>query len=56
MSDDALVIEERSDGIYVEPMYHAVRLWPDSLQVLFHGEAEAFPTASHYNHKRIVPT
>jgi hypothetical protein len=54
MCDDALVIEERRDGIYVVPMYGAVRLWPDSLRTLFDDDAERFPTAAHYNHKRIV--
>lgn len=54
LSDDAMVIDEQTDGMSVVPMYGAVRLWPDSLNAVFDRDAEAFPTASHYNHKRIV--
>lgn len=54
MCDDALVIEERHDSVNVVPMYGAVRLWPDSVRAVFDNEADAFPTASHFNHKRIV--
>ena len=54
MCDDALVIDERRDGMHAVPMYGSVRLWPDSLRTLFDNDAERFPTAAHYNHKRIV--
>jgi hypothetical protein len=54
MCDDALVIEDRPEAVWVLPMYGAVRLWPDSVRALFDAAAEAFPTAAHYNHKRTV--
>jgi hypothetical protein len=54
ISDDTLVVDDRSGAVSVVPMYTAVRLWPDALQALFDDDAESFPTASHYNHKRVV--
>lgn len=54
VSDDTLVVDDRADGVRVVPMYNAVRLWPDALQAIFDDDAESFPTASHYNHKRVV--
>lgn len=54
LCDDALVVDQQDAGVCVVPMYAAVRLWPDSLRAVFDEDADHFPTAAHYNHKRIV--
>jgi len=42
VSDDTLALEERDDNLIVHPGYPRLRLWPDSVRLLF-GTSNALP-------------
>jgi len=42
LSDDVLILDEAAEGFVVRPSYPVVRLWPDSVRLLY-GSAEALP-------------
>jgi hypothetical protein len=53
LSDDFLVLKRQGEATMVVPTYPGVRLWPDSLAVLFDNEASTSDVA-HYSPKRRV--
>jgi hypothetical protein len=54
VSDDCLWVKESKDQIAAVPSYGGLRLWEDSLQVLFSAEQNTYPMA-HYTTKKRVP-
>jgi hypothetical protein len=42
LTDDVLPLDERADTIYATPAYPQLRLWPDSVALLF-GNSDALP-------------
>jgi hypothetical protein len=54
ISDDCLWVKENEDQIVAVPSYGGLRLWEDSLDVLFASKAETHSMA-HYSSKKRVP-
>lgn len=54
ISDDCVWIKEDKDQVKAVPSYGGLRLWDDSLQVLFSGEQNTSSMA-HYSSKKRVP-
>jgi hypothetical protein len=50
VADDALVVKTSAAGVFVEPAYPAIRVWPDVLQTL--GSSDAVPFVDGYSEKR----
>ncbi len=51
MSDDCLLLAERQSELMVMPTYPGVRLWEDSIQMLF-AQTPALGRVAHYNNKK----
>ena len=54
MSDDCVWVKENKDQIRAVPSYGGLRLWEDSLQVLFSAE-QNIQSMAHYSTKKRVP-
>jgi hypothetical protein len=54
ISDDCLWVKEDGDQILAVPSYGGLRLWEDSLAILFDGIEETSPVAD-YSTKRRIP-
>jgi hypothetical protein len=53
LSDDVVAIDEARDVVHVRPAYPQVRLWPDSVALLY-GSAEALPRLTPNWDKRVL--
>lgn len=54
VSDDCLMLKMEKTGIKAIPTYGGLRLWDDSLEVLFPPEQEVDPVAHYSTKKRVV--
>jgi hypothetical protein len=54
LSDDCLWIKDSADQIKAIPTYGGLRLWDDSLQVLFSSEHNIYPVAHYSSKKRVA--
>ena len=54
VTDDCLVVDVAADRPCVVPMSSGLRLWPDSLQLVY-PETPVTGTVAHYSRKRRVP-
>jgi hypothetical protein len=54
VTDDCLLLEEQGTQLIAIPSYAGIRLWPDTLSVLFEREPELFPVAHYTEKKRVL--
>lgn len=54
VSDDCLMLKEGKSGIKAIPTYGGLRLWEDSLEVLFPPEQKVDPVAHYSTKKRVI--
>jgi hypothetical protein len=55
VSDDCVRIREGQKSIVAIPSYGGLRLWEDSLRVLFAAEQDTYYSMAHYSDKKRVP-
>ena len=54
LTDDGMLIEERDEGIFVQPNHPSVRLWDDSIAVLLGDDAARAPALSFTSKSRLL--
>ena len=56
LTDDCLLLSEQGNQFFVIPSYPGLRLWPDSMALLFPGERRSRSGAHYTGKMRINPT